>query len=171
MYEPAPPLDFQGESDHVWVVAEGQRLSHGYLYNPTFATEISVIDPLPHQRIAVYEHMLTQPRLRFLLADDAGAGKTIITGLYVREMLARRLIRRVLIVPPAGLIGNWRRELLLPLRIAISDSFGGRTPTSTYSSPCTKPHGTAEGSSFPAIMVTLKIAWPKAGCEPRIATR
>jgi len=52
-----------------------------------------------------------QPRLRFLLADDAGAGKTIMAGLYIREMLTRRLIRRVLIVPPAGLVGNWQREL------------------------------------------------------------
>ncbi|MCG3126042.1 MAG: RNA polymerase-associated protein RapA [Phycisphaerae bacterium] len=92
-------------------MAEAERLSYGHLFNPTFATEVSLIDPLPHQRIAVYEHMLTQPRLRLLLADDAGAGKTIMAGLYIREMLARRLVRRVLIVPPAGLVGNWEREL------------------------------------------------------------
>ena len=55
--------------------------------------------------------MLQQSPLRFLLADDAGAGKTIMTGLYVREMLARRMIRRVLIVPPADLVGNWEREM------------------------------------------------------------
>ena len=65
--------------------------------------------------------MLKQVPLRFLLADDAGAGKTIMTGLYVREMLSRRLIRRVLIVPPAGLVGNWEREMhslfRLPFRI------------------------------------------------------
>src|SRR5689334_3046704 len=66
--------------------------------------------------------MLMQTRLRFLLADDAGAGKTIMAGLYIREMLSRRLIRRVLIVPPAGLIGNWESEMhtlfSLPFRIA-----------------------------------------------------
>lgn len=104
------------------VFTEGERLSFGHLANPTFATEISSIDPLPHQRIAVYDYMIKQPRLRFLLADDAGAGKTIMSGLYIREMLSRRLLRRILIVPPAGLIGNWRRELLnlfnLPFRIA-----------------------------------------------------
>lgn len=113
VYKLTPDLDFQGSADRVWIVAEGERLSNGHLFNPTFATEISAIDPLPHQRIAVYEHMLPQPRLRFLLADDAGAGKTIMTGLYIREMLSRRLIRRALIVPPAGLVGNWQRELRL----------------------------------------------------------
>ena len=79
--------------------------------NPFFATETSRIDPLPHQHLAVYEHMLNQPRLRFLLADDAGAGKTIMAGLYVREMLSRRRIRRILVVPPAGLVGNWQNEM------------------------------------------------------------
>ena len=69
--------------------------------------------------------MLQQAPLRFLLADDAGAGKTIMTGLYVREMLSRRLIRRVLIVPPAGLVGNWEREMRtlfrLPFRIVSGE--------------------------------------------------
>lgn len=104
-------LDFTGSSDAIRALAEGERLSFGHLFNPAFATEISQIDPLPHQRLAVYEHMLSQSPLRFLLADDAGAGKTIMTGLYLREMKARRLLRRILIVPPAGLIGNWQREL------------------------------------------------------------
>ncbi len=107
----APPLDFTASPEVVRVLAEGERLSFGHMFNPVFATEISQIDPLPHQRIAVYEHMLKQSPLRFLLADDAGAGKTIMSGLYIREMISRRLIRRVLVIPPAGLIGNWRSEL------------------------------------------------------------
>jgi len=119
--KPPAILDFTAPPEIVKVLAEGERLSFGHLMNPAFATEISSIDPLPHQRIAVYDHMLKQPRLRFLLADDAGAGKTIMSGLYIREMLSRRLLRRILIVPPAGLVGNWRRELLslfnLPFRI------------------------------------------------------
>jgi len=81
--------------------------------------------PCLHQRIAVYDHLLPQSRLRFLLADDAGAGKTIMTGLYNREMLSRRLISRILIVPPAGLIGNWEHEMRslfnLPFRIVTGD--------------------------------------------------
>jgi SNF2 family DNA or RNA helicase len=124
LFEPAqdgaPRIDFATPSNIIRAVAEGERLSFGHLFNPAFAAETSLIDPLPHQRIAVYQHMLNQPRLRFLLADDAGAGKTIMTGLYVREMLARRLIRRVLIVPPAGLVGNWERELRLLFNLSFT---------------------------------------------------
>ncbi len=117
-----PTLDFGARPEMVSAVAEATRLAYGHLSNPSFAAEISSIDPLPHQRIAVYEHMLDQSPLRFLLADDAGAGKTIMTGLYLREMLSRRLVTRVLVVPPAGLVGNWEREMRtlfrLPFRIA-----------------------------------------------------
>lgn len=114
-------LDFLGDANALRVLVEGERLSYGHLFNPAFSTEISEIDPLPHQRIAVYQRMLPQSRLRFLLADDAGAGKTIMTGLYVRECLSRRTIRRVLVVVPAGLVGNWYRELnqLFQLRFKI----------------------------------------------------
>lgn len=105
------PTDFLASPEGVLLVAEAERLSHAHLYNPAFAIEASLVDPLPHQRIAVYEHLLPQDRLRFLLADDAGAGKTIMAGLYLREMLSRRRLRRILVVPPAGLIGNWRSEL------------------------------------------------------------
>lgn len=119
--EPVLGIDFAGTPEVVGAIAEATRLTYGHLFNPAFATEISLIDPLPHQRIAVYEHMLGLSPLRFLLADDAGAGKTIMTGLYLREVLARRLIRRVLVVPPAGLVGNWEREMRtlfrLPFRI------------------------------------------------------
>jgi hypothetical protein len=75
----------------------------------------------------VYDHLLQHPRLRFLLADDAGAGKTIMAGLYIREMLLRRLVERVLIVPPAGLVGNWEREFrnLFRLRFRIVSSSDG----------------------------------------------
>ncbi len=125
-------IDFATAPEIVWAVAEGERLTYGHLFNPTFATETSLIEPLPHQRIAVYEHLLKQTRLRFLLADDAGAGKTIMTGLYIREMLSRRLIHRVLIAPPAGLVGNWEREMKklfsLPFRIATGSEAKSGNP-------------------------------------------
>lgn len=111
MHHDSHALDFGGRPEALRSVVDGERLRFAYQSNPTFAMEISRIEPLPHQHIAVYEHMLPQPRLRFLLADDAGAGKTIMTGLYVREMLSRGLLRRILIVSPAGLVGNWQREL------------------------------------------------------------
>ena len=104
-------LDFAGDPEAVLAMADALRLSFGRQFNPAFAIETSRIHPLLHQRFAVYERMLKQDPLRFLLADDAGAGKTIMTGLYVREMLSRERLERVLIVPPAGLVGNWRREL------------------------------------------------------------
>ncbi|MEW5980200.1 MAG: helicase-related protein [Acidobacteriota bacterium] len=126
------PLDFTGNPAAVCALAEGERLSFGHLANPVFATEISKIDPLPHQRIAVYDHMLKQERLRFLLADDAGAGKTIMTGLYIREGQSRRMLRRVLIVSPAGLVGNWRREMAklfsLPFRIVSGNDARATNP-------------------------------------------
>ena len=115
----APSMDFAADPNAVSAVAEAHRLAYGHLFNPAFATETSLIDPLPHQRIAVYEKMLGQTTLRFLLADDAGAGKTIMTGLYVREMLSRRLIRRILIVPPAGLVGNWLLEMRKLFRLSF----------------------------------------------------
>ena len=125
-YNAAPPmLDFTAKPDIVRSLVEGERLSFGHLANPAFATEIASIDPLPHQRIAVYDHMLKQARLRFLLADDAGAGKTIMTGLYIREMLSRRLLKRVLIIPPAGLVGNWQRELQLLFSLPFQIIGGG----------------------------------------------
>ena len=76
----APALDFATKPEAVAAIVEATRLSYGHLSNPAFAAEISSIDPLPHQRIAVYEHMLGQAPLRFLLADDAGAGVLVATG-------------------------------------------------------------------------------------------
>ena len=108
---------FRADANLVRLVAEAHRLQHAYLFNPIFATETSLIDPLPHQFIAVYEHLLKHNPLRFLLADDAGAGKTIMTGLYIQELLLRQQVKRILIVPPAGLIGNWERELRVCFRL------------------------------------------------------
>ena len=127
------PLDFAGDPAAVLLVAEAYRLAHGHQFNAAFASETARIDPLPHQRIAVYERMLAQEPLRFLLADDAGAGKTIMTGLYIREMLFRQRIRRALIVSPAGLVGNWERELRTLFRLQCrivsgEDVRGGANP-------------------------------------------
>jgi SNF2 family DNA or RNA helicase len=81
------------------------------IIKPKGAIVLTARCPLPHQRIAVYENLIPQSPLRFMLADDAGAGKTIMTGLYILEMLNRGRFKRVLICCPAGLVFNWQREL------------------------------------------------------------
>jgi superfamily II DNA or RNA helicase len=104
-------LDFEGDAEAVKLVVDAHRLQNGHLFNKAFGLELSRVVPLPHQRIAVYEQLLPKNPLRFLLADDAGAGKTIMTGLYIREMINRGRLRRAIICAPAGLTWNWRREL------------------------------------------------------------
>ena len=109
--ERVPQLDFEGDPESVKLVVDAFRLRNGHLFNKAYGLELSRIVPLPHQRIAVYENLLPLSSLRFLLADDAGAGKTIMAGLYILEMLNRGRIKRVLICCPAGLVYNWQREL------------------------------------------------------------
>ena len=106
-----PRLDFEGDPEALKLVVDAYRLQNGHLFNKAYGLELSRVVPLPHQRIAVYEHMIPQNPLRFFLADDAGAGKTITTGLYIREMVNRGRLSRILICCPAGLTWNWRREL------------------------------------------------------------
>ena len=112
-------VEFSAHPKAVQAVAEAYRLRFGNMFSPKFASEISLIDPLPHQEIAVYDYMLKQDPLRFLLADDAGAGKTVMAGLYIREMISRGRLKRVLIVSPAGLVGNWETEMRELLRLGF----------------------------------------------------
>jgi superfamily II DNA or RNA helicase len=98
-------------AEHQWLLVEGRRIRLAYAFDPFFAVSLSSIDPLPHQLEAVYQHMLPQPRLRFLLADDPGAGKTIMAGLLLKELELRGVVERVLIVSPAPLTFQWQEEL------------------------------------------------------------
>src|SRR5436190_10492565 len=90
---------------------QAYSLGIAYEFDPYFGLSISRVDPLPHQLEAVYEYLLKVPRVRFLLADDAGAGKTIMAGLLIRELKLRGLAERVLVVCPANLTFQWQREL------------------------------------------------------------
>jgi superfamily II DNA or RNA helicase len=104
-----PPFD--GDAIRFRLGIEAHRLGLAYEYDPYFSLSIARIDPLPHQLEAVYEYFLKLPRIRFLLADDPGAGKTIMAGLLLKELKTRGLVDRTLIVTPANLTFQWQREL------------------------------------------------------------
>ena len=104
-------IPFDGNARNFRLGVEALRLALAYEYDPYFALSIARIDPLPHQLEAVYDYFLAQPRIRFLLADDAGAGKTIMAGLLLKELKIRGLVKRTLIVTPANLSFQWQREM------------------------------------------------------------
>jgi superfamily II DNA or RNA helicase len=104
-----PPFD--GDPGNFRLGIEALRLGLAYEYDPYFSLSIARVDPLPHQLEAVYDYFLKLPRIRFLLADDPGAGKTIMAGLLIKELKVRGLIQRILIVTPANLSFQWQREL------------------------------------------------------------
>lgn len=102
---------FDADASDFRLVAEAQRISLAGLSDPMLAVATSDVRPLPHQIQAVYGEMLDRAPLRFLLADDPGAGKTIMAGLYVKELLLRDDVRRCLVVAPGGLVEQWQDEL------------------------------------------------------------
>lgn len=102
---------FDGDAARFRLGIEAHRLGLAYEYDPYFSLSIARVDPLPHQLEAVYEYFLKLPRIRFLLADDPGAGKTIMAGLLLKELKIRGLVQRVLIVTPANLTFQWQREM------------------------------------------------------------
>ena len=108
---PAGQEPFDGDAARFRLGIEALRLGLAYEYDPYFTLSIARVDPLPHQLEAVYDHLLKSPRIRFLLADDPGAGKTIMAGLLIKELKIRGLARRILIVTPANLSFQWQREL------------------------------------------------------------
>ena len=104
-------LSYDGDGRSLRLALQAYLLGIAYEFDPYFGLSISKVDPLPHQLEAVYGHLLKLPRVRFLLADDAGAGKTIMAGLLVRELKLRGLIERILVICPANLSFQWQREL------------------------------------------------------------
>lgn len=102
---------FNAESWKVFLAVEALRYRYASLYDPLLAVNISKVDPLPHQIEAVYGYILKQPRIRFLIADDPGAGKTIMAGLIIKELKLRHVIKRILIICPGHLKDQWKREL------------------------------------------------------------
>ena len=119
------PWSFDGDGSLFRLVSEAQRIRLAHLYDPVLAVHTSIVDPLPHQITAVYDSMLTRQPLRFLLADDPGAGKTIMAGLLIKELIARGDLERCLVVCPGSLAEQWQDELYrrfqLPFEIMTND--------------------------------------------------
>ena len=105
------PWSFDGDGDLLRLVSEAYRIHLAWLFDPYLAITTSLVEPLPHQISAVYEEMLPRQPMRFLLADDPGAGKTIMAGLLIRELMVRGDLERCLIVAPGSLTEQWQDEL------------------------------------------------------------
>jgi len=119
------PWSFDGDGALFRLVSEAHRIRLAHLFDPVLAVHTSLVDPLPHQITAVYEAMLPRQPLRFLLADDPGAGKTIMAGLLIKELIARGDLRRCLVICPGSLAEQWQDELHrrfhLPFEILTND--------------------------------------------------
>jgi SNF2 family DNA or RNA helicase len=123
--EQGRPWSFDGDGALFRLVSEAHRIRLAHLFDPVLAVHTSLVDPLPHQITAVYESMLLRQPLRFLLADDPGAGKTIMAGLLIKELIARGDLHRCIVVCPGSLAEQWQDELYrrfqLPFEILTTD--------------------------------------------------
>src|SRR2546425_6174128 len=124
--EQGRPWSFDGDGALFRLVSEAHRIRLAHLFDPVLAVHTSLVEPLPHQITAVYDAMLPREPLRYLLADDPGAGKTIMTGLFIKELIARGDLQRCLIVCPGNLAEQWQDELdgrfHLPFEIMTNDA-------------------------------------------------
>jgi len=120
-----PAWNFDADGHLFRLVSEAYRIRLAYLFDPLLAVHTSLVEPLPHQIKAVYGEMLPRQPLRFLLADDPGAGKTIMAGLFIKELVARGDLKRALIICPGMLAEQWQDELndkfQLPFEILTND--------------------------------------------------
>jgi superfamily II DNA or RNA helicase len=102
---------FGADGESLFLFLESNRIRNAFQFDPLYAVNISQIDPLPHQIEAVYHYIMRNPRIRFMLADDPGAGKTIMAGLLIKELKYRGLVDKTLIVVPGHLKDQWVREM------------------------------------------------------------
>jgi superfamily II DNA or RNA helicase len=129
------PWAFDGDAASFQLACEAKRIDLAFLFDPMMAVHTSNVEPLPHQITAVYESMLPRQPLRFVLADDPGAGKTIMAGLYIRELVMRADARRVVIVAPGSLVEQWRDELFEKFGLEFRVYSGALEESSTAGNP------------------------------------
>lgn len=108
---------FSADGAQLRLVSEAYRIHLAHLFDPVLAVHTSMVEPLPHQITAVYGEMLTRQPLRFLLADDPGAGKTVMAGLLIKELIIRGDVRRCLICVPGNLTDQWQDELWVKFQL------------------------------------------------------
>ncbi len=118
--ESGRPWAFDAPGEEFKLAAEAYRINLAHLFDPMMAVHTSNVEPLPHQITAVYESMLPRQPLRYVLADDPGAGKTIMAGLFIRELLMRADAKRVLIVAPGSLVEQWQDEMFEKFGLTFS---------------------------------------------------
>ncbi|MCT6721572.1 helicase-related protein [Acidovorax sp. K2F] len=118
--EAGRPWAFDAPGEDFKLATEAYRISLAHLFDPMMAVHTSNVEPLPHQITAVYESMLPRQPLRYVLADDPGAGKTIMAGLFIRELLMRADAKRVLIVAPGSLVEQWQDEMFEKFGLTFS---------------------------------------------------
>ncbi|MBR0568248.1 DUF3883 domain-containing protein [Azoarcus sp. L1K30] len=118
--EAGRPWAFDAPGEDFKLAAEAWRIDLAHLFDPMMAVHTSNVEPLPHQITAVYESMLPRQPLRYVLADDPGAGKTIMAGLFIRELLMRADAKRVLIVAPGSLVEQWQDEMFEKFGLSFS---------------------------------------------------
>src|SRR5256886_6637189 len=119
MREQAGRRQFDADGARFRLVSEPYRIQVAYVFDPLLAVHTSLVEPLPHQITAVYEEMLPRQPLKFLLADDPGAGKTIMAGLLMKELIVRGDLKRWLICCPGSLVEQWQEEKATKIPLAF----------------------------------------------------
>lgn len=151
--------DFNGDGRTLRLVSEAKRIQLAHLFDPYVAVNSSDIEPFPHQIEAVYGEMLPRQPLRFCLADDPGAGKTIMAGLYTKELMIREGLERVLVIAPGSLVENWQNEFMerfeIPLQHftnrMVEDSYTGN-PFEEYDQLIARMHHLAWNEDHKALL-------------------
>ncbi|MDR1872323.1 MAG: DUF3883 domain-containing protein [Deltaproteobacteria bacterium] len=131
------PFSFAADPDQFKLASEGFRIRLAHLFDPYLSVYSSDIEPLPHQIMAVYQDMLPKRPLKFVLADDPGAGKTIMTGLLIKELMIRGEVKRCLIVTPGSLVEQWQEELYTKFHLKFEILTSERLNSTVTSNPFT----------------------------------
>jgi hypothetical protein len=168
------PWSFDGDGSLFRLVSEAHRIRLAHLFDPVLAIHTSVVEPLPHQITAVYESMLPRQPLRFLLADDPGAGKTIMAGLFIKELVARGDLQRCLVVCPGSLAEQWQDELYRRFHLPLGnpDERQGRSGTHGQLVPGKQPRHRSSRQAKPqrgcasqANGARLPVGWTSSRCQ------